>query len=555
MMNNLAHGNKKRWLYPAMIVIVVILGYGIGPTRLPLCGEEACRAQHGIEMAQSGNWLIATNQGVEILDRPPLQYWMLGVVHKWIHPLDPFTARMTMAVVTLLTSLIIWWYASRFLSGVGAFLAAVAYPTLGHVFDLGRRVETDGLFTMFLAAALLIWHMGYMQKWKYVWIWTLSMAIAALATLTKGSQAPIAFFGTVYLYLVLRRDFKCMFHWSHVLGIAVFIGLIATWQVPFYMIRGWEGTRLTWLTPYTSRMDSNFFSFLKHLIVFPFIVFGATLPWSALLIGLTDKHFWKMDNNIRSVTSFILIGMGTIFVPVWIAPGGHQRYLMPMHALLAILCGIVVHQCQLLNIAESLRNYWRGYLRTMGFVFVGFAAFLLAVSVAASFMDFTWIQELSQPWLQLVLLLVCSIGGMLLINTQTSPGHSENGILLTFTVASLLAICFNGPIHNAQAKYAIRLGPELADFRNTLTEGTELVSFEILHHSFIYHYGSPIPILEKPETADDVPDSVEFFALFEKYGKALEMPFKWEKVAEFNMARSTTQKPVKKIIIGRNIQN
>ncbi|MHC5061827.1 MAG: hypothetical protein ACYTFK_12175, partial [Planctomycetota bacterium] len=71
-------GENRPWLFPVLIIIVVILGYGIAPTRLPLCGEETCRAQHGIEMAWTGDWLIATNQGIEILDRPPLQYWVLA---------------------------------------------------------------------------------------------------------------------------------------------------------------------------------------------------------------------------------------------------------------------------------------------------------------------------------------------------------------------------------------------------------------------------------------------------------------------------------------------
>ena len=104
--------SQRRWFVPLLIVIVVVLGYGIAPTRLPLWGEEHCRALHGIEMAWTGDWVIARNQGVAILDRPPLQYWVLGAIHKWIHPLDFLTIRLSMVVVTLCTSLLIWWYAA-----------------------------------------------------------------------------------------------------------------------------------------------------------------------------------------------------------------------------------------------------------------------------------------------------------------------------------------------------------------------------------------------------------------------------------------------------------
>ena len=117
------------------------IGYGIAPTRHPLIGDETYRARHGIEMAASGDWVVPTQQGVPILDRPPLQYWTFAIIHAWVHPLDPLTIRMTSVLITLATGLVIWWYSRRFFSPSAAFLAGVAFPTMGDVFDLGRRIR------------------------------------------------------------------------------------------------------------------------------------------------------------------------------------------------------------------------------------------------------------------------------------------------------------------------------------------------------------------------------------------------------------------------------
>ena len=95
----------RQWLLVGSIVAVVVLGYGLYPNRLPLIGEELCRAQHGIEMVDSGDWIVATNQYQPILDRPPLQYWTLAAIHMWIHVLDPLTLRLSMMFMTLATSL------------------------------------------------------------------------------------------------------------------------------------------------------------------------------------------------------------------------------------------------------------------------------------------------------------------------------------------------------------------------------------------------------------------------------------------------------------------
>jgi 4-amino-4-deoxy-L-arabinose transferase-like glycosyltransferase len=541
-------------LWPLLIIIIIILDYGIGPTRLPLWGEETRRALFGINMAQTGNCLVAFIQGHALPDRPTLQYWELAIIHKWIHPLDPLTIRISMVIVTLLTSLMIWWYASRFLSDVGAFVAAVAFPTMGHVFDIGRRAETDGLFTLLLAGALLVWHMGYMRKWSYFRLWMSSAIIAALATLTKGTQGPVAFFGTIYLFLLIRRDWKCLFNWSHLLGIIIFIGLIAAWQVPFYRVQGWEGTQLAWFGEATNRIDTNFVVLVKHLINFPIEVLGGTLPWSVLLIGFIYIPFWKMDNKIRSSLTFMLLGMLAIFTPVWIIEGSRLRYVMPMYPLLAVICGIVVHQCLLVDITDSLRIFWRNYLRIAGIIIVGIAAFFLVITIAAGFVNVPLVQGFSMPLWLAILLVICTTCGMLLINRQTTNKRYENGILVTFILAVLLAICYNGAVINFQANFASKIRSDVIELHNSLPRDSELVCFEPLHHRFVYHYSDPIPIVNKPETANDVPNSVKYFALWERNGQIMELPFQWEKVTEFILDRVVSVNLREKIIIGKVIQ-
>ncbi|MHC4323565.1 MAG: ArnT family glycosyltransferase, partial [Planctomycetota bacterium] len=479
---------SRAWLAPLLIITVVILGYGIAPTRLPLMGEETCRARHGIEMVQTGDWLIAKNQGVAILDRPPLQYWTLALVHMWIHPLDPLTIRLFMVVVMLAASLLIWWYSKQFLSEAGAFLAAVAYPTMGHVFDLGRRAETDGLFTLLMAGALLIWHYGYAQRWRPLLTWTAGAGVAALATLSKGFQGPVAFFGAVYLFLLVRRDFRYLLHWTHVAGIVLFLLIIAVWQVPFYLETGWEGTRLTWLSPFTSRLDTNITRLLLHLVEFPLKVFGATLPWSVLLIGLFNRQFWRHEEKFRSALIFALLGMAAIFLPVWISEGGRHRYVMPMYPLMAVVCGAVAQRALSSDIASSLRQFWRFFLRAVAVGVVGIAATFLIATIAAAFIDAQWINTLAQRWWLIALLVICTGAGGMLVFRQTSPGRIEHGLFVTFIIASLVAACFNGPVINATANAAANIGPQITAMRDHLPPEARLVSFGPVNHKFVYWY-------------------------------------------------------------------
>jgi 4-amino-4-deoxy-L-arabinose transferase-like glycosyltransferase len=540
------------WLPPLLIVVVVLLGYGIAPTRLPLVGEETCRANHGREMVASGDWVIPTQQGVPWLDRPPLQYWTLAAVHKWIHELDPFTLRATMVVVTLLTALLIWWYARRVLTETGAFIAAVAYPTMGHVFDLGRRVETDGLFTLLLAGALLVWHAGYAGRWRPVWTWTLSAILAAAAALTKGTQAPVAFFGAVYVFLLLRRDWRFLLRWAHAWGIIVFLGLIAIWQVPFFLRTGWAGTRACWLAPGAGRFGGGAPDLLVHLGVFPLSVVVSTLPWSPLLAAVFDRRFWRMEERPRSAVLFMLLGMAAIFVPVWLSADGHQRYVMPMYPLMAVVCGAVAQRCLQVDLEYGLRRFWRDYVRIMAAVALGMAAVFLVATAGARLGAANW-ETLAEPWWLVAAIAAAAVVAATVMFRLARSGRPERGLLVGFTLAAYAAVSFNGPVLHAMAGRAAAIGPEIEALHQELPEGARLVSFGPVHHKFVYWYEAPIPIRRRPKRADDVPEDLSYFAINASRDRPLELPFAWEEIARFNMDRTEKDDPRECVVVGRRL--
>lgn len=539
----------ENWLPPLLILVVVILGYGIAPTRLPLIGDETCRAQHGIEMAQSGDWVFARQQGVLIQDRPPGQYWTLGLIHRWVHPLDALTLRLSMVAITLATALMIWWYARRFLSVAGAFLAGVAYPTMGHVFDLGRRAETDGQYVLFIGAALLVWHYGY-THWRPQSTWLAACLIASAATLIKGSQGPVTFFGAVYLFLLIRRDWRFALHWSHFLGLAVFLAPIVAWQVPMHRELGWWGTQNTWFTPTTSRLSLDG-EWLAHLIKFPFKVLAASLPWSALLFGLFHPRFWRLEEKNRSSVLFMLVAMAAVFVPVWLVTGGKTRYSMSMYPMMAVVCGTVAQQCLSSDAVDGLRRLWRGFFSVWVLLLAGAIAVLLVLTIAPALGDPGSTRVLVQPWPLMLVLIAWSAVSIWLVFRYAKSSDSQSALICTFALASVVAVCFNGPVHNAAAMTTAEVRPDVIAVRESLPPGTRLVSFGPLHQHFVYWYEDAIPVLDPPTTAEQVPDDVDWFAINEVGGEMDPLPFRWETVARISMDPKRTPEIV--VVVGRRL--
>ncbi len=543
--------SRLNWLGPILITLIVIIGYGIRPTRLPLISEETCRARHGIEMFESGDWLVATLQGVPILDRPPLQYWTFGIIHGWIHPLNPLTIRLTQVVITLVTALLVWWYARRFTSPTAATVAGIAYPTMGHVFDLGRRAETDALFTLLVAASLLVWHAAYSRHRSPVAAWTGGCILAAMAALTKGTQAIVAFFGSVYLFLLIRRDWRSLRHGSHWIGLLLFVVLIALWQVPFWRVAGWQGTYGSWFDPGVGRLGINLADLALHLLSFPFEVLGATLPWSILLLGMLLPGFWRLNEKLRSSVLFLGISIITILVPVWINIGGKPRYTMPLEPLVAVLCGFVAYRCLAPDASRGLQRLWRGFFVTCSVLLAVGAVFVLAATIAADTTRSAWATELAQPWPLMMVLMLGSMAVLAAAFLPRSVDQTTSAVVRTVTLAAMVAVIFNGPVLNGQAAKRTYVGPEINALRKSLPPGARLISFGTLHQHFVYWYAEPIPVFPVPKRAENVPEEVVYFAVNPAMVTVNDLPFAWEEVARLNMDINKHPPPI--IIVGRRV--
>src|SRR5205085_9786275 len=105
-------------------------------------------------------------------------------------------------------------------------------------------------------------------------------------------EPAVAFFYlSVVPYLALRRDWRELFTWGHVLCGAIVIACAALWLVPVLNEVGIDGylsnlstqaksgTTATWTLP----------GLALNLIYSPVVVFGAALPWSLLLLALLSK--------------------------------------------------------------------------------------------------------------------------------------------------------------------------------------------------------------------------------------------------------------------------
>ncbi|MDZ4686974.1 MAG: glycosyltransferase family 39 protein [Planctomycetaceae bacterium] len=543
--------HSVRWYAERELWVLLLLAVAIylpRLTTLTIRGEESRRAVIAREMMESGDWIVPRTQGVVRVSRPPFQNWLIAGVAMFRGEVDAWAIRLPGAISTLATVMLVYWYSRQRLSRTGAFVAAAAYASLLQVLEQGRTGETEPVVTALIAASLLVWHGGWTAGWKKETAWAAGAAFAGLAMLTKGLQAPLYFFGSTWAYLALTGQHRWLWHRSHLCGLAAFAGVVACWQIPFTVQMGWENTWLIYFSNVAKRFnDDRLTTFLAHLVTYPpSVICGCLAPWSLFLLLYLDPQVRSRLGNRRDMATFLLIGIAVCFPSVWWPPEARPRYFMPLFPCFAVLIGLAVELlCEQPTVLGQ--RVWTTFVRGGVIAMVLAAAGLIGWSVLAP-------PQFPAPSLResaVYALIAASLSVILSkIGTQITESAIRRAALCMLGFLGLLAV---GPFLSNQDRRSEDLPAAMAAFKTALPDDVRLVSFDRVHHLFVYHLDRKVDVLPWPQTADDLPSDADYFCVDAPGKTRPELPFAWEEVASLPVDRNHHAVPKDRVIVGRRI--
>jgi 4-amino-4-deoxy-L-arabinose transferase-like glycosyltransferase len=532
---------------PFLMVLIVILIYVSRLDDLTLRGEETRRARVAIEMLETGDWIVPREQGRLFPDRPPLGNWLIALSMLITGSTGTMAVRLPTVLATLATSLIVYRYSRDFLSRNGALAAGLAYATMGQVLTLGMLAETEATMTLFVGASLMLWHLAYrrgLAAWK---TWCVGYSLAGLAALAKGPQGPIYFSGAAIIYLAVRRDWRFLLSWSHLLGVAVEAALVAVWQVPYSRAVDWPQVLQTWGHTSVARFDySAPLPVLRHLITFPCEIFTCLLPWSLWLIGFANRNFRRTLGPARDPAVFLFVAIAVAFPSCWLAPQARGRYFMPLYPCFAPLIGIVIEHAWS-RAAAPIANLWRRYVSSTA---ICLAATAIAV-VVASLVPGVPIAALHQTIPFAVGYMAAALLAAAVIWRSRLSPTPRQAIAAVVAFAVFLGLTFNGPIMNDAIRRSEDIAAQVAQVKQRLPADVRLVSLGRAHHPFVYYYGQTIPWLDWPKK-NELPD-YEYFCFHSMNGRRKSLPFDWKEIAVVRCDRYQRANPVDAMVIGRRL--
>lgn len=481
--------SQARWLLLLLFFFILCIALGLpGLSSVPLESHEIFVAQSTQEMALRGDWMVPYFNETPRLNKPPLSYWLTGlvafvsgslpVVEAWHARLVSTLAGAGMVVLTLISGA--WLYGR-----LTAVVAAVVLVTSAGLVSYLHDARPDTLYAFWCMAGLTAFirtqcseearSQGGFGRISPMWI------CYGLAVLSKGPHIPaLMLVGTVVWLARERRSAAAVMRvLCPVRGLASIALMCGPWWWVMshrvgaeVMHRSQLGGSL--LTPELSHL-LNLYYFYRPLQL--------TLPWLPLVF-VALVSWWSLKPRPRVG----LLGFPIIITAIGLTLGHQYRYfyLLPLLPAFCLLCAAGI-------VPRLLTPQTRGWRIALWIT--------LAVQGLTIFVAVAWVVQRGALPLSLLLVVAGLCGAGMVLCLQRIPRHANSMIALLCAGGVLLAGAWplaagSGILWNQERYNDFRMAT-LA--RETLSPQTPMAAYGISPTVYVYYGRRHVPSVRSVE--------------------------------------------------------
>jgi 4-amino-4-deoxy-L-arabinose transferase-like glycosyltransferase len=325
-----------RWLYWGLAGLLSLVWLATLASRPLFNPDEGRYAEIPREMLSGGDWVIPHLNGLDYIEKPPLQYWATAATYQMLG-VSEFSARLYTALTALATVALIGFLAAR-LWGTGAGWRAAAVLSGMFMFViLGQLMTLDMSLTFWMTASLagflLAQHTRSSERGWMLFAWL----AAALGVLTKGLVAAAIPAAVLVIYSLCMRDYSPWRRLHLKLGLPLFLVVTVPWHwlaaqrlndfLQFFLIREHFAR---FLTPIAERQEPWWF--------FGWVFLAGTVPWTVPALRVLVSG-WRAPRGQFSPTVFLWIWVVFICLFFSISNSKLMPYILPAMPALAVLIG------------------------------------------------------------------------------------------------------------------------------------------------------------------------------------------------------------------------
>ncbi|MCK8601470.1 ArnT family glycosyltransferase [Desulfoferrobacter suflitae] len=366
-------------LYRLLFWIVLagsLLVYFWGIWAIPILSHNEARRMIVVqEMIAGHNWLLPTLNGQPYLAKPPLFYWLAGILTSLFHTTSEWVMRLPSALSAFAVTWLLYARVRDHLDRRTALFTALTLATSAQFTMFARRAEIEMLLTACCVAALVFYrdHLNKAHGNRYL---CLSYAFLAFAFLTKGPVALVFFLPPIVVFGLVKKDRKALRGLLSVSGWAIFAGIALPWYLYAFFTLETQMERVI-----SEDIVSKAFSGRDKDPVYDYllVVLAAFAPWIAVVCYRTKKVIRHLHDQYDS--AYFAAGFLVPLMVMSCFAQKHAKYILPL-----IPCGAVLIGIWLAELAADLRRRWHKHygFRVMSVVGIVLAGFFVYYSLVES---------------------------------------------------------------------------------------------------------------------------------------------------------------------------
>jgi 4-amino-4-deoxy-L-arabinose transferase-like glycosyltransferase len=329
---------RERWLYIGLAVLLAGVWLATLAGRPLFNPDEGRYAEIPREMLSGGDWVIPHLNGLDYIEKPPLQYWATALMYR-LFGVNDVAARLYTALTALATVALVGLLGARIGGRHTGWRAAAVLSGMFMFVILGQLMTLDMSLTFYMTVSLtgflLAQQPGETHRRWMLMAWT----GAALGVLTKGLVAAAIPAAVLVIYSLCSRDFapwrKLGWSW----GLPLFLALTVPWHwlaalrlddfLQFFFVHEHFAR---YLTKVADRQEPWWF--------FGMVFLMGTVPWTVPALRVVVSGWRRGAAGQFSPTFFLWIWVLFICLFFSLSDSKLMPYILPVMPALAVLIAL-----------------------------------------------------------------------------------------------------------------------------------------------------------------------------------------------------------------------
>ena len=321
---------KERWALAGLAILLIpalLVNLGI----VPLYVEEPRRATVALEMLFRDNWIVPTINGEYYYLKPPFFNWILAGTYYFAGTPSELLTRIPTVVSLVLFGLVIFLTGKRYVSSSFGALSSLLFVTAsGNLFFNSLLAEIDMFYSLVTYLGMIcLFH--FHQRKKYLLLFLSVYFLGAIGILTKGLPSLVFTGLSVFVFFLVKKEFRKLFAWQHFAGIFLFLLITGG----YFMMYSSQGDAVRYLLSLSvesgKRLSGDtFWDYLGHMLFYPVDTLANLFPAALFIFFIFRRSFFK-DIRSNNFMKFVLLMLAVHFPVYWLPPGGRQRYIIMLY--------------------------------------------------------------------------------------------------------------------------------------------------------------------------------------------------------------------------------